>query len=309
LFIWWMRNRPLPRSYLYTLGGGTVITLLFFATPRILVTHQTVTLVPLWCFFRNLVMSTGAVILPLDSVLANTLFGTPLPSELKISPSLQYLLLGSGLAVLAVATLLAARSATFRQKLALTEWPKILLLAVGSIFALVPILAFTAHPSETYLYLPSALYALALSVLMKRVVGDRRFMFATGVVLFSILFGSATWIRNGRVADCGAIAQKIITGLPIHEWSQGEWCVKLASFPWDLPSPRYGLYQYRGLSTIDPREPGMRAAEWALQIATGNDKVKAEVVDATMVENCAWHGECFFVAGDGSITRAGPARE
>jgi len=66
---------------------------------------------------------------------------------------------------------------------------------------------------------------------------------------------------------------------------------------------RFGLYGYRGLGTIDPLEPGIRAFEAALQLATRNRDVKGEVVPfGQMPAACAQSGVCFQVDAEGHVT-------
>jgi hypothetical protein len=65
----------------------------------------------------------------------------------------------------------------------------------------------------------------------------------------------------------------------------------------------YGIYGYRGLSTIEPEGVGIPAAQGLLQILTGNEQLKVEVIPASRM-NCTQAGSCFWVSDRGDVTDA-----
>jgi hypothetical protein len=301
-----LRGRRFPRSYLVALIAGTGAVLLLFFGVRHAFVMQRMELVALPVVLRNTAMYLGALVLPIDPVLAHTAFGTPLPSDLKLTPGFFAASFAAGILLLGSVILIGRRFALFA-RLRYLDWPMACFLLLAIVLALGPFLAFTPHPSETYLYLPVALEAILLSLFLQVLVNSTR----TYVVILSVLlvsFSLATSIRNQKVAACGTTAEMILAGLPISSWRSGEWHIRMATPSGEPTTHRYGIYGYTGLGTIDPQEPGMPAAEWAVQVATRNERAHATVVSAAEMDgSCSFARPCFWVSHDGRVTAGGLA--
>ncbi|HSP69228.1 MAG TPA: hypothetical protein VLN48_15985 [Bryobacteraceae bacterium] len=302
LFLAWWRGRSFSRAYFMTfLCGSGIVLLSLFVTRRLFVAQPT-PLVPVGLMLRNTAMYIGALLLPVDPVFAHEVWGTPLPSEITLSGSV-LAVLGAAAAALALLVLLALRTAALRTRMKRVDWPVIVLLATAIPFSLGPFLAFTGHASETYMYLPAALYAILLSLVLNGMLPSRAC--ATVLSLLVISLAAGTWVRNQLVASCGVTAKSIISQLPLERWRTGDWNIRLAR-PVDEPvHTRYGLYGWEGLSTIDPGEPAiMPPAQAALRIFSGNDRVKAEVVPGDQLRDCTAPGTCFWVSRRGDVKDA-----
>src|SRR5207247_3812055 len=113
--------------------------------------------------FKNLAFYLGALLSsPFDSILAHDLFGTTLPSQMRLDTSAA-LPIGAAVGIgVAAAALLWRRlhtgsSASLSWPVPL-PWMEMLFLGAGIIALLLPFLLFNEHASETYLYLPVAFY-------------------------------------------------------------------------------------------------------------------------------------------------------
>ncbi len=302
LFLVWRRGRSISRAYFMTfLCGSGIVLLSLFVARRLFVAEPT-PLVPVGLILRNTAMYLGSLLLPVDSVFAHTVWGTPLPSEMTISRSL-LAAVGVVVAALALLVLLALRSAGVRERLKRVDWPVIALLAVGIPFSLGPFLAFTGHASETYMYLPAALYAILLSLVLNGMLRPRAY--ATVVTVLVMSLASGTWVRNQLVTSCGATAKNILSQLPLERWRTGDWNIRLAR-PLEEPArARYGMYGWEGLSTIDPGESAsMPPVQAALRSFSGNDRLKAEVVPGEELHDCSVPGTCFWVSRRGDVKDA-----
>lgn len=189
--------------------------------------------------------------------------------------------------------------------------------------ALAPVLIFSPHPSESYLYFPAALYAMFVSLLLWDLFRSRRTYLAVMVVLL-ICYGGGTWLRNERVAACGLTAERIINQLPTSKWANGSWRIVLANAPGEPVVHRYGIYRYQGLSTIDPSIPQMvpstesddiaasvphNIIQMALRFASGNSEVQAAIVNQSgMDRSCVTSRTCFVVFRNGYIQEWPPEK-
>jgi dolichyl-phosphate-mannose-protein mannosyltransferase len=296
----WKRN-TLDGRKIMALVGSSAVVLLIFGTVRHLIVHGQNPRAPLGTILVDSAMYIAALVSPVDPVLANRLFGTPLPPAFHVSrQSLLWLALAFA-ALLATALLLLRTQAVQAGLRRLDKGLAAFL--VFSIFAvLTPFLVFSPHASETYLYLPAALYAIVLSLVFRALLTSD---LAYGIVaaIFLLSFGAGTWARNQKVAACGQIAARILGQLPMDDWKTGESYIRLANAAGEAPQHHYGVYLYQGLSTIERGDPGdSPAAMYALQLVTKNPSLKVEVVDPTeMDHSCSIPRTCFWVYRDGTI--------
>jgi hypothetical protein len=122
-----------------------------------------------------------------------------------------------------------------------------------------------------------------------------------------VLFAVATFNRNEHVVLEGAIAKRILTGLPTAQWKHGPWNIRLAEA--DPPLARFGIYEYQGLATIDVGDPTLPTAQCALQMETRNQAITARVVSANAMQaGCPSSERCFWVYADGAVAEAGAGR-
>lgn len=257
---------------------------------------------------KNSVLYYGVILLPVDPVLSNQWLGTPLPSEIRQSGRIGWPWIAAG----AIAVSLAALVLFVRRKRIVhwalgLAWSRILFLLLGMVLTLLPFLVFSDHVSETYAYLPVAFYCLLLSYLLSTI--PSRFAFAAAVGVLAFLFCSATWIRNQRVVRCAVTAKTILSNLPAAEWKQGPWLVRLGKAPGETTAARYGFYNYYGLDTLGTGDYGLRAVDFALQIAFGNAQLTTEVLPPDeMKSRCGSLGSresCFWVYSDGRVAEFG----
>jgi hypothetical protein len=251
----------------------------------------------------------GALLLPVDVVLAHAWFGTPLPSQMD-PRKFAALFLAPAVPIAVLAGIFAFKyRAAIARLLSRAEWCKLLFLLLAAFWAIAPFLVFTDHVSETYITLPVAFYCLALSRLIARIPWSATKWAVAGAL--AILFCSATWVRNQRVAACASTARQILSNLSLPEFRQGEWRINLAEAPGEIPLPRYGLYNYAGLDTIatgagGTGEYGLRGVESAMQIVTGNPKLQVHVFDSgELAKQCrplAANEVCYFVNSDSTVT-------
>jgi hypothetical protein len=306
LLLSWKRD-ALPRPKIMAWGGSSAAVLLAFAIVRHFIVHGENPRAPFGTTLLNIAMYIGALVTPIDPVLANRLFGAPLPPELHLS---RHPLL---LAEIVFVTLLAGALAIFLRraiKLGLSRLDKgLAIFLMFSILAvLIPFLVFAPHASETYLYLPAALYAILLSLVLRAFLpSNLTYGIVTCILLLS--FGSGTWVRNQRVATCGQIAEHILKQLPVESWKFGERNIRLANDPSQIRQHYYGIYLYSGMSTIERGEPGdSPAAMNALQSLTGNPELRVEVVNpAEMKDSCIIPRTCFLIYNDGTVRDVSPA--
>jgi hypothetical protein len=116
--------------------------------------HQIATELPtVEVVLKNAAMYLVALLAPIDAVLANEWWHTPLPSEMMVAHPMALLLGGCALLVgfAILITLWLANSESGR-----INWTAVSLSIAGILLPLLPMLAFKSHPSETYLYIPVA---------------------------------------------------------------------------------------------------------------------------------------------------------
>jgi hypothetical protein len=239
--------------------------------------------------------------LPIDVVTANQLFGSPLPPEIHIGRKILALLL-MAILVVAVSFLAFLRTPMGRTGIQRLDRGLVVYLMLFIPIVLAPFLLFAPHASETYLYLPAALYCILLSTLLWALLPSEVF-YRSAVVAILVCFVVGTWIRNQRVAACGQTAYNILRSLPLSDWKNGDWYIRLFNIPGETLPPRYGVYAYEGLATIDPGDPDAgNAIRKALQVATGNPELKAKIVSpAEIGGSCTVPDTCFEVSRSGSV--------
>jgi len=256
---------------------------------------------------KNSAMYVIAVGLPVDSLLANQWLGTPLVSEIHLGGVSHRFVIIAGCSLLMIVALLGFFRSRIQAYLLSLRSAECLFLLGAAFFTVLPLLVFTDHASENYLYLPLAFCMLLLS----RVLLDlRRANSIACVIVISFLlasFGCATWARTERVVRSSAIAQRILSELPCSNWRQGEWQIWLATAPGQPAPHRYGLYAYQGLDTIANGD-GIDAIESAIQLKTGNRQVEAQVLPPeNLREKCSGAirdtERCFWVYSDGRVER------
>jgi hypothetical protein len=257
----------------------------------------------------NLLMYLGALLLPVDTVLANKLVGTPLPPDIVGHKFFVVIVGGLSLFALVVIGFLAwPRLKSFGR---FFNWKVVLFLVSGILAPLLPVLLFASHPSETYLYLSVAFYCMFLSYGLMKWLETRKsetkanVIYVTTVVVLIVLFSGASWFRNKRVFECGETARRILYGLP-HELSRlNRLKLLFAEVPGEPTSRKYGEYGFRGLDTIGDGEKANRAITLALQAAYRNESLVGEVVkEQELLQRCKAVSEtqlCVLVHWDGQI--------
>jgi hypothetical protein len=286
----------------WAIGLGLVLGLFFLA--RALVVQAPPQHGSISTISRNLVFFGGALLAsPADSILLHDIFDTPLPSDISLHDASILIPLGTGLAtIICITFLLWRRIRTTQGFSEPLPGVRLFLLAASIPLWLVPFLLFTPHPSETYLYLPTASACLFLAAFLHCTLRSRNTF--TGVIVFlALLFGVATYNRSRHVIASAEIAQRIVLGFPLNQWRRGTWDIRVAEA--DPPLTRYGLYSFHGLSTIDPGDPTIPATEYALQLATGNPDLSVRVVSANEMAGtpCLEPRMCYWVYADGRVAR------
>jgi hypothetical protein len=298
------RGKTTVRKELIPWAGGVAAVTFVFALVRHFVVRGTSPRVPTALIAHNFVLYMGALLSPIDAVTANELFGAPLPPQLHFDrTSLVWLLLAFAAIVVALVSLLRRRAV--QENLKRLDKGLLLFLGLAIPVVLSPFLLFTPHASETYLYLPTALFVILLGISLRALLPSK-WAYGAVVVLILLSFATGTWIRNNRVLACGEIADTIIHNLPTAHWKSGQWNITLSDFPDQTPPPRYGIYNYKGLSTIDPddQETGI-GAQNALQTMTGNSALRAEINNAPDAASaCVIPETCFDVSLSGSVRPA-----
>jgi hypothetical protein len=309
---WWgltyLRTKRLPE--LRTLVVFAIVGGLLFGSYLVVRQHFTHgTRTPIYgplVALKAFIQYSGALLLPVDVVLAHHWFGTPLPSQLDIRRFVTVFLppvflLGALIGFAGIKNKKAIAGLLPRE-----EWYKLLFLLLASLLSIFPFLVFTDHVSETYITLPVAFYCLSLARLLALISWPTYKWIVIGT--FAVLFCSATWVRNQQVAACASSAKQILSNLSSPLLLKGEWLVNLAKGPGQITPPRYGLYNYAGLDTLgtDP-DYGLVAVESALQVATGNPKIKVHVFETHdlpgQCNHLAANEACYFVNSDATVTQ------
>jgi len=252
---------------------------------------------------KNVAMYTIALLLPIDPLLANQWFGTPLVSEVSLDGYIKIIAV-CGLCLVAF-VLFAFRRPLLRYAAAICDMPCRFLLG-AAFLSILPLLVFNDHPSETYLYLPVAFAMLLLARILEHLRRSHSTASYIVITLLLVSFGCAAWGRSQRVFRSAAIAQRILAELPIDMWRQGEWRIRLSNAPGNTLPHRYGLYTYRGLDTIGTGD-GIGAIQNALQLKTGNERgVVVDVLSAAQMPQICSHvtainEPCYWVYPDGRV--------
>jgi hypothetical protein len=187
------------------------------------------------------------------------------------------------------------------ERVANAPWRTIAFAFVSIFLTLAPIALYREHASEFNLYVPEALYAIALALAVKHFASGRiAFGAVLGLLLVSYLAG--TLVRNERVIACARVATKIVASLPTSSWTTGTWHIRLATPPDRTLTPRYGIYNYSGIQTIEVGNGNIRGAQEALQLATGNEAIVASVEPGSALSRgCTVPRTCFYVYPDGTV--------
>jgi hypothetical protein len=322
MFLWLTVNWPIVRTrfnhfrfiVLFLALSGSLLTVYFvlrhFYVPQG-VSQAALVLPSTGVMIKNTFMYMGSLLLPLDVVLANEWLNTPLPSEIQFNTSSAIIIgvfmsvMGIGVGLFFVRWLRKNRSGI--------NYPAVIFLFFGLALTLLPVLFLQPHPSETYLYLPVAFYAILLSYVLAKFLGTAkgfglRNFYVSTVVILIFLFSSATWVRNERVFDCGETARRILYGLPDDRLRGGRWKISFANFPGEEATRRYGFYGFRGIDTIGHGPIADRAITSALQLVYQNESLSGEVVQpGDLVAKCRdsllSHHICLWVHSDGRVEK------
>jgi hypothetical protein len=262
---------------------------------------------------KNIVMYSAALLNPVDLVLANEWFDTPLPSEITLNTSSLTAIVILGMFFASSVAIYVVRRLTDDSLARLSiDWATALLLVFGIGAPLLPTLVFSSHPSETYLYLPVAFYTLLLVYLLAKLSCQTRglagFAFYVPIVFLVVVFSAATWVRNQRVSECGQTVHRILHGLPDKVLRNGSWTLAFANVPGEKATRAYGFYGFRGIDTIgDSRVAGADGAiTRALQLVYRNKSLTGKVVTAKELSSIclaktALRNICVWVHWDGKI--------
>lgn len=301
------RRRPTtPFLLVFLLLGGSLFGS-YLVARHFFVSANKTALSPPGTMVKNSVLYFGSLALPIDPVLGNTLFGTPLPSEIRMdSGSGRIWIATAGILVIAVGILLFAMRKPVIAWARGLEWGRILFLLSGMVLFLSPFLVFTDHASETYAYLPGAFYCLLLAYLLSTIPSRQAFAVATGVLAF--LFCAATMIRNQQVVRCATTAKTILSNLPTS-LREGPWLLYLAKAPGEPAAPRYGFYSYYGLDTLGTGSYGLQGVQFATQDAYHNAQITTEILPLdewkTRCGTLNPREACFMVHSDGRVSEFG----
>jgi hypothetical protein len=297
-----LRGLRRSRSYTVALVAGIAIETVFFLAVRHAMIAHAAPWNSLGIVMRNATMYLVALILPVDFVLSNAIFRTPLPSDLHFTPAMAIVPAAGAIALSLVAVTLA-RLPPIRERLANVDVPALLFFLGAIPLAFLPLLLFREHPSEHDLYPSVAFYTAIIAMLTWQLTRSRA-AFAVIISLLALSFASGTWLRNINVERCGAIAQNIMTHLPVDDWRKGQTHVVLAPAPQGPVAKPYGMYNHTGLATIEVPGSGVDdAAQAAVQIATRNERVVVEVVNsAAMGTHCKTYDACFLISSSGDVS-------
>jgi hypothetical protein len=307
VYLWLCCERPLSRSFAWVLGAGAIFDLAFFFGVRHALHITSAALLPVREIARSFALYFVALVLPVDPVLGNALFGSPLPGwgtgfhkASFIAPAV-YLVILIVVFAIGLARPLADRVAN-------APWRTILFAFISVVLTLAPIALYREHASEFNLYVPEALYAIALAIAVKHFSSGRiAFGAVLGLLLVSYLAGSL--VRNERVIACARVATKIVASLPTSAWETGTWHIRLATPPDFTLTPRYGIYNYSGIDTIEVGTGNIRGAQEDLRLATGNDDIFVDVVPGSDLRSgCAAVHTCFYVYPDGNVSEVTTTR-
>jgi hypothetical protein len=251
-----------------------------------------------------------ALLLPFDLVLANAWFHLPLPSQLQ-STGIGKEVLPAGVVAL---TLLAFAGFIYRRQIAggmsKLAWSNVALLVSAMTLAILPLVVFSDHVSETYLYLPVAFFCILLgrALLLIPSAAARNITIAA----FVLLFCCATWVRNERVRACGSDSKRILSTLAAPPFSKGAWGIDVAKTEGTVTPLHFGIYNYHGLDTLGSGDGGLgvfglRGVEAAVQMKARNPGLSVHVDSPDELradcEHPTANQACFWVSPDGEVTR------
>lgn len=313
IYVWIFRRRVLPRRFLAAYGAITAGLMAGYLVLRVVFVSrgwsQAAETVPApGVMAKNIAMYLFALLSPLDTVLANEWLKLPLPSEIELDNFIiaAAALLGVGTAVAIAA---AARHALKRDPglIQRIDWAAAAFLVCAIGLPLLPVLLLSSHPSETYLYLSVAFYALLLAYALNHAVAaliakSAARLYAVVILLFAVILSAATWTRNERVLGCATTAQRIIRALPAELSAGDPWTVSFTPAPEQRHSP-YGFYAHRGVYTLGDDDDALTAA---LQFAYGNLRLRGKLIEPEQAaERCrddlsSLH-ICFVVHPDGRM--------
>jgi hypothetical protein len=258
---------------------------------------------------KNLLMYSFALVSPLDPVLAHEWLETPLPSEIQMSNS-EAIFFGS-LVLIVFSIFAVAVGQWIRRKCLTIDWADVIFLLSGILAPLLPVLVFRSHPSETYLYLSVAFYAVLLSygvvgVIVPALATRSKAIVIVTVLLVTAFFGAATWVRNGRVAECGKTARRILQSLPRDLLKSGAWTISFANIPGEKVTNRYGFYGFRGIDTIGHGPGAKIGISSAVQLAYQNEYLRGDALEwnefvSRCRNNLPERHLCVLVHSDGRI--------
>ena len=311
------RERALNWQFvgMFTVGsivliGSPVLLRIFFVRQG---WGQASTSIPsLGVIVKNIGMYCFALLLPIDSILANEWLHIPLPSEIALNISKVVIIGVWTFAIILFMTLTIWRYMKIKKlRLYKMDWAHIVFLICGIFTPLLPVLLLSSHPSETYLYLPVVFYMLFLSYGLTRLlaipkVPRSQSLYIATILILLFLFGAATWVRNDRVNQCGEIVHRILSSLPNELLTNGKWMLSFANVPGEQLSRRYGFYGFRGIDTIGDGSMANGAISSALQLVFKNGLITGEIVtDEELTTICNYDISsrhlCLRVHSDGEV--------
>jgi hypothetical protein len=257
---------------------------------------------------KSAVTYGGALLLPVDPVFLHEVFGTPFPSELAAPGAsgrgFTLALLGTSTAVALLLAAIVVRRIPKSDRASAT--PGVAFVVLGILVLLSPLLLFTKHASETYVYLPTAFVALLVGVLLDAAGRSApRASTAAGILLVG-LAAAATLSRNLAVLRCGRAAERLVDGLRA---GAGETQTLLvANLPGEERSRRYGFYGFRGTDTVGDGALADSALTAAFELARHELGGTVSVLEPDDLRNAACAPAAtlkpaFWVRADGSVSR------
>ena len=291
-----------------TLGSLAFLGAYYLIHARFVPFSATKAIPSIGTMLKNAAMYVGALLLPIDSVLANSWFGTPLPSDIQLSGTGPILWAASLVALAVISLLIWALVSRKRRGGVNPERPAKFFVITGGVAVIAPLIMFADKASETYLYLAVAFMAILFASVLHQILkpGENRqgrIAFVVIVATLSVSYASATWVRNSLVRRCGLTANRIVTTLQRDNLKNGIWFIWLAPVPGEQGSNRYGMYGWRGIDTV-----GVTAVEAAVQLANNNKMLAATALTPeALAKGCRNSRDiCFAVHEDGKTEEVKP---
>ena len=236
---------------------------------------------------HNVALYAAALLGPVDPVLAHFWFGFPFPPELSARHAslVPRLVLGLGAIALGVLLVLGWRQVLRTHapdRRVSGGWIPLLLIGLMAL-ALGPLVVFSAHASETYVYLPLAFLTVLMAGAVEPLFATRRGLGVALVAVALALFSAATWVRCERVRTSADTAGRILAAMP-SSLAYGDWRVTLADVPGEPRTVRYGFYGFQGTGTIGTGDAADRALTSALQLRYHTGTVSGRVIGPTEFE-------------------------